>query len=74
MPPVQTPSLTKPAFPDCQNHNHHHLRTIKAPFRVTQMGDSWLWLWSRRGRYWVIEQGLLPGIAQHKPVGLRRGN
>src|SRR5215472_17380260 len=51
---------------------------VKVPFRLTRMNGSMdrplLWLWSRRGRYWVIEQDLFRGTAQHKPVGFHRGN
>jgi hypothetical protein len=35
---------------------------IKAPFVLTRMGNSaecsLLWLWTRRGRQWVVEQEL----------------
>jgi hypothetical protein len=35
---------------------------VKAPFRLTTMNDSgqspWLWLWSLRGKRWVVNQVL----------------
>jgi hypothetical protein len=35
------------------------LAKIKAPFRLTTMNHSstsWIWVWSRRGGRWVIDQ------------------
>jgi hypothetical protein len=33
---------------------------VKAPFVLTTMGGSsecsWLWLWARRGRQWVVDE------------------
>jgi hypothetical protein len=43
---------------------------IKAPFFLTQMGGSpkrpWLWLWSRRGRGWIVDQDLSSEITRHR--------
>jgi len=45
---------------------------IKAPFRLTVVGRKphslWMWLWSRRGKQWIIDQELRLGpgpVKQH---------
>jgi hypothetical protein len=38
------------------------LPKIKAPFRLTRMSHSdkplWFWVWSRRGKRWMVDQEL----------------
>ena len=43
-------------------------RKVRVPFRLTQMGVSaervWFWLWSSRGKFWVIEQDFRSAVNQ----------
>jgi hypothetical protein len=53
----------------------HLLPKIKAPFRLTMMNHlsqrPWIWLWSRCGSYWIVNQVLpvnLPRKSAQKGV------
>jgi hypothetical protein len=43
-------------------------RKVRVAFRLTQMGVSaervWFWLWSSRGKFWVIEQDFRSAVNQ----------
>jgi hypothetical protein len=51
------------------------LPKIKAPFRLTRMSDSdkppWFWVWSRRGKRWIVNQELR-FYPDSKPIGCGR--
>ena len=57
-----TPSLPKPHAPGASDGRKDSLRKVKAPFVLTTMnqrGKSWLlWVWSRRGSQWTVDQEL----------------
>ena len=79
MPPFDTlPCTRATASPrrDLQTRCYAQSRGIKAPFRMTQMGGSttcpWLWLWSRRGSSWVIEQEIRSELAGDS-IAVRKG-
>jgi hypothetical protein len=51
-------------------------RKVKAPFFLTVMNRcqefTVLWLWSRRGKSWIIEQELDPNLSESLTLATRK--